>query len=369
MCHVYPQKAVFHIDVNNAYLSWSAVELLKNGFKTDLRKIPSVIGGDQKKRHGVVLAKSTPAKQYGIQTGETLASAKKKCSVLCVVPPDRALYQRSSDKLIELLHRFSSAIMRFSIDECFLEYENKEFDSILEAAHHIRQTIERELGFTVNIGVSSNRLLAKMASDFQKPNRVHTLFEWEMEEKMWPLPISDLFMVGRASREKLKQKGFFTIGDIAHSSPVLLERILNKHGLILNDYANGKETAHFSAHDTVKGISHSTTLPFDTNDSDYIQKVLRELSEKIAKRLEEKGLYFGLVSTEVKTEDFKKCSMQRRLQMPTNDTALIYQTAWELFEQLDIQKNIRHIGIRIGNLEQPYQQFSFCSEGEIESNA
>jgi DNA polymerase IV len=362
MCHIYPQKAVFHIDVNNAYLSWSAVELLKNGAKTDLRKIPSIIGGDPKKRHGVVLAKSTPAKQYGIQTGETVSSAKKKCSMLRVVQPDRILYQHSSNKLIEVLSCFSSEITRFSIDECFMEYKNKEFDSILEAAHYIRQTIYHELGFTVNIGISTNRLLAKMASDFQKPDRVHTLFEWEMEQKMWPLPINELFMVGRASREKLKQKGFFTIGDIARSSPVLLERILKKHGVTLNNYANGKETAHFLSHDTVKGISHSTTLPFDTNDFEYIRKVLMELSEKIARRLKQKELYFGLVSIEVKTEDFKKRSIQKRLQIPTNDTALIYQTALELFEQLNIKKNIRHLGIRIGNLEHPYQQVCFCNE-------
>lgn len=362
MCYTYPQKAVFHIDVNNAYLSWSAVELLKNGQKTDLRKIPSIIGGDQKKRRGVVLAKSTPAKQYGIQTGETVASAKKKCSALRVIQPDRLLYQRNSSNLLEVLYHFSSELTPFSIDECFIEYENKEFDNIIEAAHHIRQTIYQELGFTVNIGISSNRLLAKMASDFQKPDRVHTLFDWEIEQKMWPLPISDLFMVGRASREKLKQKGFFTIGDIARASPALLERILNKHGILLNHYANGKEAEHFTVRDTAKGISHSTTLPFDTSDFDYIQRVLMELSEKIASRFNQKALCFGLVATEVKTEDFKKCSMQKRLQIPTSDTTLIYQTAVELFEQLHIKKNVRHLGIRIGHLEHPCQQLSFFNE-------
>lgn len=359
MHDVSPQKAVFHIDVNNAFLSWSAIHLLNNGAKTDLRNIPSIIGGDQKKRHGIVLAKSTPAKQYGIQTGETVASAKKKCSVLHIVRPDRALYQQNSNQLMELLSRFSSDITRFSIDECFLEYRNETFDNIIDAAHFIRRTIFCELGFTVNIGISSNRLLAKMASDFQKPNRVHTLFEWEIEEKMWPLPIHDLFMVGRASREKLKQKGFFTIGDIAHSSPALLEKILKKHGLMLNNYANGKETAQFSSHDTVKGISHSTTLPFDTNDPVYLQKILMELSEKIGTRFHQTGLFFGLVSVEVKTADFQKCSMQKRLPSPTSDTSLIYQTALELFQQLNVEKHIRHIGIRIGHLEHPYQQICF----------
>ena len=362
MYRIYPQKAIFHIDVNNAYLSWSAVELLKNGEKTDLRKIPSIIGGDQKKRRGVVLAKSTPAKQYGIQTGETVASAKKKCSTLRIIQPDRLLYQLNSNKLLEVLCRFSSKLTPFSIDECFMEYENKDFDSIVEAAHHIRQAIYHELGFTVNIGISSNRLLAKMASDFQKPNQVHTLFDWEIEEKMWPLPVSELFMVGQASREKLKQKGFFTIEDIARASPALLERILNKHGILLNNYANGKETEHFSSHETSKGISHSTTLPFDTSDFGYIRRILTELSEKIASRLNQKELFFGLVSTEVKTEDFKKCSMQKRLQTPTNDTTLICQIALELFEQLHIEKNVRHLGIRIGLLEPPCQQISFENE-------
>ncbi len=359
MMHSYPQKAVFHIDVNNAFLSWTAVHLLETGSNTDLRTIPAIIGGDQKKRHGVVLAKSIPAKKYGVQTGETIVSAKKKCSGLTVVPPNRELYQACSKKLLSLLERFSDNIVPFSIDECFLEYENRDFDNIVTAAHHIRETVFRELGFTVNIGISTNRLLAKMASDFQKPNQVHTLFEWEMEEKMWPLPIKDLFMVGQASREKLKQKGFFTIGDVAHSSPVLLERLLHKHGLILNSYANGKETTHFSAHDTTKGISHSVTLPFDTRNAEYIDNILKELSEKIGQRLQEKQLYFTLVGVEVKTEDFKKCSIQKRLPEPTNDISIIYQTAIRLYRQLEIQKNVRHLGVRIGNLEEGYHQYSF----------
>ncbi len=359
MTPFYPQKAVFHIDVNNAFLSWSALDLLQGGATLDIRTVPAIIGGDQKKRHGVVLAKSTPAKRYGIQTGETVAAAKKKCSGLMIVPPNHALYRQSSEKLLALLRQFSSNIIPFSIDECFMEYENRDFANVVEAAEYIRETVQKELGFTVNIGVSNNRLLAKTASDFQKPNRVHTLFEWEVEEKMWPLPVKDLFMVGKASLEKLQQKGFFTIGDVARSSPVLLERILNKHGLVLNSYANGQETAYFTFHDTTKGIGNSVTLPFDTGDRDYICNVLLELSEKVGSRLKEKNLWYSLVSTEVKTEDFKKCSMQKRLEEPTNDVNLIYQTAVRLFDQLEIQKNVRHLGVRIGNLEEPYQQFTF----------
>ncbi len=359
MIHSYPQNAVFHIDVNNAFLSWTAVHLLENGSQIDLRTIPSIIGGDQKKRHGVVLAKSTPAKKYGVQTGETIVSAKKKCSGLTVVPPNRELYQNCSQKLLSLLEGFSDNIIPFSIDECFMEYENQSFDNIITAAQHIRETVFRELGFTVNIGISTNRLLAKMASDFQKPNQVHTLFEWEIEEKMWPLPIEDLFMVGQASREKLKQKGFFTIGDVARSSPLLLERLLHKHGLILNSYANGKETTHFSSHDTIKGISHSVTLPFDTDNTEYIYNVLKELGDKVGQRLKKKNLSFTLVSIEVKTEDFKKCSIQKRLLEPTNDIELIHSIAIKLYQQLEIQKNVRHLGVRVGNLEEGYHQYSF----------
>ncbi len=359
MTYSYPQKAVFHIDVNNAFLSWTAADLIKNGATTDLREIPSIIGGDQKKRHGVVLAKSTPAKKYGIQTGETIVSAKQKCSGLVIVPPNRELYQSCSKKLISLLSRFSEEIVPFSIDECFMEYENREFDDIITAAHHIRETIFRELGFTVNIGISSNRLLAKMASDFQKPNQIHTLFEWEIEEKMWPLPIEDLFMVGQASREKLKLKGFFTIGDVARSSPRLLERLFHKHGLILNSYANGKETTRFSSHDTTKGISHSVTLPFDTDNTEYIYNVLKELADKVGHRLKEKDLSYTLVSIEVKTEDFKKCSIQKRVSEPTNDIELIHSIAIKLYQQLEIQKNVRHLGVRVGNLEEGYHQYSF----------
>ena len=177
-------RVIFHIDVNSAFLSWEAVYRLKIlGEETDLREIASVVGGDEKKRHGIVLAKSIPAKKYGIQTGESLAEARKKCPNLTIVPPQHDLYKQCSELFIQLLREYTPCVEQYSIDEAYMDMSGtlSLHGSPVIVANAIKDRIYREFGFTVNIGVSSNKLLAKMASDFKKPNLVHTLFPDEIE--------------------------------------------------------------------------------------------------------------------------------------------------------------------------------------------
>ncbi|MDD3140764.1 MAG: DNA polymerase IV, partial [Lachnospiraceae bacterium] len=224
-------KIIFHIDVNSAFLSWEAVYRLRFlNARIDLRDIPSAIGGDMAMRHGIILAKSIPAKKYGIKTGETLMEARQKCPNLLIAPPNYGLYEQCSKAFMDILKEYSPTVEQYSIDEAYVDMSGME--SLLgnpeQAAEDLKNRIARELGFTVNIGISENKLLAKMASDFQKPHRVHTLYPEEIPEKMWKLPVSDLFFVGRATTRKLIQLGIQTIGQLAQADPTLLRFHLKK---------------------------------------------------------------------------------------------------------------------------------------------
>ncbi len=236
---------IFHIDVNSAYLSWEAVYRLQHGARVDLREIPAVVGGDEASRHGIVLAKSIPAKKFDIQTGETLFSARQKCPGLVVVSPNYKLYMQCSDAMNDILREYSPVIQRYSIDESFMHYQPailqpKNFrEKVMEVAQQLRRRIREELGFTVNIGIGPNKLLAKMASEFRKPDQIHTLYRHEIAEKMWPLPVSELFFVGRATTKKLFRYNVLTIGDLAKTNPDLIHRWLKKPGLLIWQYANG----------------------------------------------------------------------------------------------------------------------------------
>lgn len=195
-------KLIFHIDVNNAFLSWDGAYRLHHlGGKLDLRLIPSAVGGDAALRHGIILAKSNPAKKYGINTGMTLLEARQKCSTLYLVPPNYNLYQHCSSAFIDILREYSPAVEIYSIDEAFMDMSEviHLFRSPIETADVIRTRIREELGFTVNIGISSNKLLAKMSGNLRKPDFTLTLFPHEIKSKMWPLPVSELFFVGRAT--------------------------------------------------------------------------------------------------------------------------------------------------------------------------
>lgn len=346
-------KIIFHIDVNSAYLSWSALEKLHNGSDTDLRTIPAIIGGDMAKRHGVVLAKSIPAKAYGIVTGEPIVNAMRKCPNLTLEPPDHKLYSRRSHELMTLLNEFSPDIEQVSVDECYMDYTpiSRQYPSPEAAAHLIKERVKEQLGFTVNVGISDKKVLAKMASDFKKPNLVHTLYSHEIREKMWPLPISSLFMCGHSSVEALRKLEILTIGDLARTDRSILEAHLKSHGALLWEYANGIDKSEVTTiHADAKGIGNSTTLSKDAEDNESAHLVLLSLAESVSRRLRAAGQCASMISMEIKYNTFKKVSHQTTLHTPTNQTDLIYQTACALFDEIWDGTPVRLLGIRSSKL-------------------
>ena len=281
---------IFHIDVNSAFLSWESVYRLRSDSTAlDLRTIPSAVGGDAKSRHGVVLAKSTPAKRFGIATGEPLVSAYKKCPQLVVVPSRFDFYIQCSRAMMELLSEYTPDHEKFSIDETFLDMTETIhlFGSPLDTANQIRERIARELGFTVNIGIAPNKLLAKMASDFEKPDKCHTLYSNEIPEKLWPLPVRDLFFVGSAAEKRMAALGIHTIGQLAACDPRFLKPHLGeKYSVLIHQYANGIDDSPVGERDSVnKGYGNSLTLSRDVSDLETARQVLLSLCETVGARL------------------------------------------------------------------------------------
>ena len=360
-------RFVFHIDVNSAFLSWEAVNRLKSGETEDLRTVPAVVGGDQKSRRGIVLAKSIPAKRYGIKTGEPIASALRKCPTLTVVPSNYPLYQEYSESLREFLSHYSPLVEPFSVDECYLEYTGMErlFGPPVVAAHAIREGIKERLGFTVNVGVSENKLLAKMASDFQKPDRVHTLFRSELSKKMWPLPVSDLFMVGRSSLPVLDQMGIHTIGDLARTDPKLLTYRFKSQGITLWNYANGIDPTPVAPLPPPKSVGNSVTLPRDAKTKEEALPVLLKLSESVGSRLRHGGFQASLISIVIKNADFSVSSHQQKLSSPISSTNEIYRIALSLFDALWDASPIRLLGVSASTLSrQTDNQFLLWESAE-----
>ena len=344
---------IFHIDVNSAYLSWTAVEKLKQGADIDLREIPAIIGGNQESRHGVVLAKSVPAKRYGIRTGEPVANAFRKCPNLIMEPPNHKMYSIYSKELMEFLRQYTSDIEQVSVDECYMDFTGiaYKYTSPVEAAVEIKNKILEQFGFTVNIGISTNKLLAKMASDFEKPNRVHTLFPEEVSKKMWPLPVSSLYMAGRASVEVLRKLEINTIGELAGTNPRILELHLKSHGKMLWEFANGIDHAKVQSEETnAKGIGNSTTLARDVADKETAKEVLLWLSESVGKRLRKAGQKAQMISVEIKYYNFRSVSHQRQMRRAAYEDKTLYENACTLFEELWNGEPIRLLGIRTSKL-------------------
>lgn len=342
------KRIIFHIDVNSAFLSWEAVERLREGDIVDLREIPSAVGGDIETRHGVILAKSIPAKKYGVTTGEPVVDALRKCPELTLVSPRHAMYREKSRAFIAILHQYSDVIEQFSIDEAFVDMTGTErlFGVPAEAAKRIKEQIHRELGFTVNIGVSSNKLLAKMASDFTKPDRVHTLFPEEMEEKMWPLPVRDLFFVGKAAERRLISLGIRTIGDLAHTDPEALSKVMKKHGDVLWRYANGMDDSQVETESPdAKGYSNSTTLSMDITDAGDAKKVLLSLTDHVCQRLRQDNVRVETVTVQIRYNDLTRGSHQCALPAATNITQEIYAKVSRLFDEMWDGTPIRLLGV------------------------
>lgn len=347
------QRQILHVDVNNAYLSWTALYKLRMGETIDIRTIPAVIGGDETRRAGIVLAKSNLAKACGVVTGETLYSARMKCPGLEVFPPLFEVYRKCSNELYNLLLEYTDKIERFSVDECFLDMtEYLRGRDILEIACEINRRSKEELGFTVNVGVAHNKLLAKMASDFQKPDKVHTLYENEIASKMWPLQTNELFMLGKKTVPVLYNMGIKTIGDLANTDMNVIIKRFGKFGKMMWEYANGIDESPVNYEATQsKSIGNSTTLSADVTNIEKLYKVLFKLTESVTYRLRKEGLIAGTVSVQLRTNKFEDSSHQGKLLNPTANTIDIYDKAKELLDE-SFKKGtyIRLIGVRVDNL-------------------
>ena len=346
-------RVIFHVDVNNAYLSWTAVYLLKNGYKKDIRLIPSVIGGDEESRHGIVLAKSPVAKKMGVKSAETIYLARKKCKDLEVYPPNFDVYQEYSNKFYNYLKQYSPLIERASIDECFLDMSNMNYlyDDLEKVAHKIKDDIKNMFGFTVNVGIGSNKLLAKMASDFEKPDKVHTLYTDEIESKMWPLPVEDLLFIGKSSSKLLHSIGIDTIGDLANCDPNLLSKYYKTRVDDLINSAKGIDNSEvINDYGDNKSISISRTLLKDTNNISELKKKFLKLSQEIGLRARNNHLYANTIAITLKTSSFKNISHQEGLSSSTNNTMEIYEKVCELLRSIDKSETFRLIGIRLDNL-------------------
>lgn len=346
---------IFHIDVNNAFLSWEAVYRLTELHETlDLRDIPAVIGGDEKNRHGIVLAKSMPAKAFGIKTAETLAEARKKCPGIRIFPPHHAIYKQFSRELIRYLQSLTPVVEQYSIDEAFADMSGCPLltgRTPAEAADVIRREICRRFGYTVNIGVSSNKLLAKMASDFEKPDKVHLLFPRDIPEKMWPLPVGDLFFVGHASEKKLYNLGIRTIGELARFDKNILKAHMGKHGELIHDYANGIDHSPVLREQPEnKGYGNSTTLPRDVTDEGDAKRILLTLCESVGSRLRADDFMAQVIAVSIRDNQFHQNSHQCTMPAATNVTSELYHYACSLFDEAWDHCPIRLLGVSTSKL-------------------
>ena len=347
-------EIIFHIDVNSAYLSWSALRELQNGSTQDLRTIPSIVGGNQETRHGIVVAKSIPAKAFGIQTAETVASAFQKCPTLVMVPPDHTYYREMSQKLMRYLRSICDEIEQVSIDECYMSFEpiRGRFPSPEAAATYIKDSVYDTFGFTVNVGISDRKVLAKMASDFKKPNLVHTLYVSEIQKKLWPLPIASLHMCGKSSAKLLQKMGIRTIGDLARTDKAVVESWLKSHGGMLWNYANGIDDGQvIKEKPKAKGVGNSTTLANNAETEEEAYTVLKELAVSVSQRLKKHHFLAAQISTEIKYASFRSVSHQTTILTPTAEETEIYQCACQLFNELWDGEPIRLLGIRTTKLQ------------------
>ena len=347
------KRIIFHIDVNNAFLSWSAVKLLNNGYKVDIRKIPSIIGGDESKRRGIVLAKSPIAKKYGIKTAETLYSARKKCPKLKVFSPDYEWYYKQSRLFHNYLNQYSPNILKYSVDEAFIDFTGTKYmyNDYTKLAYKIKDDIKSKFGFTVNVGIANNMLCAKMASDFQKPDRVHTLFEDEVKTKMWPLPIEDLFMVGKSSSKILRTIGINTIGDLANCDIRILKKHFKNQAQFLLDSANGIDYSKVEKSiSKTESISTTETLIKDISDKEELKDILFRQTDDVSRQLRKKEKYCNVVAIIYKNNNFESYTKQIKLDNATNDTNEIYKVVLHLLNISFRGEPIRLIGVRLADL-------------------
>lgn len=363
------ERLIFHVDVNSAFLSWSTVEQLKNG-KPDLRLIPSAVGGDRDTRTGIILAKSIAAKKMGVRTGEPVSMALRKCPTLTLVKPDFKLYLSQSRAFMNICRDFAPVVEQYSIDECFLDMSGTHliYPDPVAAAHQLKARIRDTLGFTVNIGIGPNKLLAKTAGDFEKPDKVHTLFTHELEQKLWPLPVEDLIGVGTSTAEKLHRSCIKTAGDLARIDLERLQAIIGKkHGQQLHRYARGEDDSPVLAEpEEPKGYSVSTTLEDDVTDFDAAHAILLALTDSVAARMRADGAKAFGIGVTIRTLDFKTRSHQHKLESPTDITGDIFEQVKALLAELwQARAPLRLLGVSLFDITRDHTvQLSFFGEEE-----
>lgn len=343
-------KIYFHIDVNNAFLSWEAIYRLNNGEKIDIRETYSAIAGDPKNRTGVILAKSPKAKAMGVKTGEAIFEAKRKCPELMLYPPHHEFYELQSKKMKEFLTNYSDYIEPFSIDEVFIEYIPL-LGSYMDVAKEIQSRIKNELGFTVNIGISDTKYLAKVASDFEKPNKIHTLFTYEIKEKFWPLKVQDMFLLGPKTYAKLKAIGIDTVGKLANTNVEILKQHLKSHGEELYNYAWGKDMGETHTRgETPKSIGHSKTSSYDLTKESDIHNFILDVVNETCKRLRAENMKATNITITLKTSNFNVYSHSTTLDTPTSSTTEIFNYSKKIFKDIYKGEALRLIGISFSKL-------------------
>ena len=366
------ERIIFHVDVNNAFLSWTAVLLLKKGYPIDIREIPSIIGGSETERRGIVLAKSPVAKRFGIKTAETIYQAKRKCPNLKVFPPNYRWYYEQSTKLFEYLSQYSPVLEKFSIDECFIDMTgtNYLYKDYYQLAIKIKEEIKEKFGFTVNVGIGNNKLCAKMASDFEKPDKVHTLLKEEVEEKLWPLNVGDLFMVGKRTTEELNKLNIFTIKDLAMASDKILERQFKNQARYLKEAAWGIDNTKVEPRSSkTTSISTTETLTHDYTDEEKLKDILFRQTEDVTRELRKQKQYAKTVAVIYKNNSFRNYSAQSKLPYPTNSTKEIYKLVIEIFNKSYKKDPIRLIGVRLADLQETKErQLTLFEEYTIEED-
>ena len=362
------ERLIFHVDENRAFLSWEAARRVKEGLP-DLREIPSCIGGDPKSRRGIVVAKSIPAKKYGVTTGEPVSMALRKCPELVCVPGDFALFETCSRAFKKICASYAPVMESFSIDEVFLDMSGTEkiYPDPVKLACEIKDRIREELGFTVNIGIGTNKLLAKMASDFEKPDKVHTLFPAEIPTKMWPLPVRDLLFLGKASEQKLIKAGIKTIGEMARYPETEIQRLLGeKTGHQLYEYANGRDDSPVRGErEEAKGYSAETTTEEDIVTYEQAFSLLLAQCDVVAARMRKDGKKCSCVSVTYRMLDFRTRSHQKKLGNPTDVTEEIFAQVKNLLYECWQCQPLRLIGVALTDLtSDDFRQMSLFENTE-----
>ena len=347
-------RVIFHVDVNSAFLSWSAAEHLLNGGTLDYRTVPSAVAKQGENGGGIVLAKSIDAKKYGISTGEVVWSARQKCPDLLLVPPDYPCYLRASHAMKEILREYSPAVESFSIDECFLDMTGQEkfFGPPEKAALDLKERIKKELGFTVNVGIASCKAAAKMASEWEKPDRVHTLWPHEIETKLWPMPIDFLFMAGRRTVAALRKIGVDTVGDMAALSPSFVKERFGKNGLTLWHYANGRDDSPVCEGEPPppKSISKSVTLSHPFRSRGECLDILLYIAEELSYKLTDRSMTASLLTVAWKDTDYHYQCKQQRFSDPLFHYGDIFHKAETIFDGIYHGGAVKYLGMSLGDL-------------------